>query len=141
MKNLFIKIGFKKISPFFDFFLIEKEKKNSLYFSQIKFFVFQFVILFFIFFLSLKEFDQSNFLYLSLITTSLVDFSFLLAFTPYSVGITEVVTFFGTRDITFSIPEIVVLINLFKLCMLSIYFVLGPIFFITILFKKKINGM
>ena len=137
IKNLLIKIGLNKISLLFDFFLIQKENKTALYLAQIKFFIFQFIILFLIFFLSLKEFDQSNFFYLSLITTSLVDFSFLLAFTPYSVGITEIVTFFGTRDISFSIPEIVVLINLFRLCMLSIYFVIGPIFFIKILFKKK----
>ena len=53
-----------------------------------------------------------NFFYLSLLITSLVDFSFLFALTPYSVGITEFMTIMGTRDTTLSFAEIIVLINL-----------------------------
>ena len=64
-----------------------------------------------------------------------------MAFTPYSVGITEVITFFGTRDVNFTFAEIIVLVNVFRLCMLSIYFIIGPIFFIIFLLRKKINGM
>ena len=139
--NVFNKIGLSKLNNLFEIFLYKNITSKSLYFKQCKIFILQFLILFLIFFLILKDFDLSNFFYLSLMTTSLVDFSFLLAFTPYSVGITEVITFFGTRDVNFTIAEIIVLINLFRLCMLSIYFLVGPIFFIIFLLRNKKNGM
>ena len=141
IKKIFNKIGIIKLNNLFEIFLLESKTTRSLYLKQCKVFVLQFLILFLIFFLILKSFELNNFFYLSLMTTSLVDFSFLLAFTPYSVGITEIVTFFGTRDISFSLAEIIVLINLFRLCMLSIYFIIGPIFFIIFLNRGKKNGM
>ena len=141
IKKIFNKIGIIKLNNLFEIFLLESKTTKSLYLKQSKVFILQFLILFLIFFLILKSFELNNFFYLSLMTTSLVDFSFLLAFTPYSVGITEIVTFFGTRDISFSFAEIIVLINLFRLCMLSIYFILGPIFFIIFLNRGKKNGM
>ena len=106
-----------------------KDKKKFINRQSILFFI-QYITLFLIFFSILNTFDTENHFYLSLLVTSLVDFSFLLAFTPYSVGITEVITILGTRDIKFSIAEIIVLINLFRICMLSIYFICGPLFLI-----------
>ena len=72
-----------------------------------------------------------------LLITSLVDFSFLIALTPYSVGISEFITFIGTRDIPLSFAEIIILINVFRICMLIIYFIFGPIFILINLRKKK----
>jgi len=141
IKKIFNKIGIIKLNNLFEIFLLEGKTTKNLYFKQGKIFILQFIILFLIFFLILKNFELNNFFYLSLMTTSLVDFSFLLAFTPYSVGITEIVTFFGTRDMSFTFAEIIVLINLFRLCMLSIYFIIGPIFFIIFLNREKKNGM
>lgn len=141
IKKIFNKIGIIKLNNLFEIFLLESKTTKNLYLKQSKIFILQFLILFLIFFLILRSFELNNFFYLSLMTTSLVDFSFLLAFTPYSVGITEIVTFFGTRDTNFSLAEIIVLINLFRLCMLSIYFILGPIFFIIFLNREKKNGM
>ena len=72
-----------------------------------------------------------------MLITSLVDFSFLIALTPYSVGISEFVTFIGTRDIPLSLAEIIILINVFRICMLLIYFICGPLFIIFNLQKKN----
>ena len=115
------------------------KNKNELLIKQIFLFCLQYLILFIIFLMILYYLKIDNFFYLSLLITSLVDFSFLFALTPYSVGITEFMTIMGTRDTTLSFAEIIVLINLFRLCMLSIYFVFGPIFIIYKTMRK--NGM
>lgn len=132
LKILNIKI-FKKfniINSILNKMLINiKNKKNFIY-KQSILFLFQYIILFLIFFSILNVLNTENYFYLSLLITSLVDFSFLLAFTPYSVGITEVVTILGTKDINFSLAETLVLINFFRVCMLSIYFLFGPLFLI-----------
>ena len=132
LKILNIKI-FKKfniINSILNKMLINiKNKKNFIY-KQSILFLFQYIILFLIFFSILNVLNTENYFYLSLLVTSLVDFSFLLAFTPYSVGITEVVTILGTKDINFSFAETLVLINFFRVCMLSIYFLFGPLFLI-----------
>ena len=117
------------------------KNKNELLIKQIFLFCLQYLILFIIFLMILYYLKIDNFFYLSLLITSLVDFSFLFALTPYSVGITEFMTIMGTRDNTLSFAEIIVLINLFRLCMLSIYFVFGPIFIIykTMIFMECKN--
>jgi len=132
LKILNIKI-FKKFniinSILIKIFINIKNKKNFVY-KQSILFLFQYIILFLIFFSILNVLNTENYFYLSLLVTSLVDFSFLLAFTPYSVGITEIVTILGTKDINFSFAETLVLINFFRVCMLSIYFLFGPLFLI-----------
>ncbi len=110
-------------------FINIKNKKNFI-FKQSILFLFQYIILFLIFFSILNVLNTEDYFFLSLLVTSLVDFSFLLAFTPYSVGITEIVTILGTKDINFSFAETLVLINFFRVCMLSIYFLFGPLFLI-----------
>ena len=118
------------------------QKKNNFSFYKKQFFVFliQYIILFFIFFLILKRIDVVNYTYLSFLITSLVDFSFLIALTPYSLGISEFITFVGTRDIPLSFAEIIILINVFRICMLLIYFYFWTnIYFDK--FKKKNHGM
>ena len=132
LKILDIKI-FKKFnsinSILTKIFINIKNKKNFIY-KQSILFLFQYIILFLIFFSILNVLNTENYFYISLLVTSLVDFSFLLAFTPYSVGITEIVTILGTKDINFSFAETLVLINFFRVCMLSIYFLFGPLFLI-----------
>ena len=118
-------------------FLIKKENNFSFYKRQFLVFFIQYIILFLIFFLILKKINVENYTYLSLLITSLVDFSFLIALTPYSVGISEFVTFVGTRDIPLSFVEIVILINVFRICMILIYFICGPIFILINLRKKN----
>ncbi len=120
--------------------LIPKLKnKKELFIKQILVFFIQYFILLLIFLVILRYLKINDFSYLALLITSLVDFSFLLAFTPYSVGITEFVTILGTRDTTLSFAEIIVLINLFRVCMLIIYFIFGPIFIIYKTMRK--NGV
>ena len=103
LKILDIKI-FKKFnsinSILTKIFINIKNKKNFIY-KQSILFLFQYIILFLIFFSILNVLNTENYFYISLLVTSLVDFSFLLAFTPYSVGITEIVTILGTKDINF----------------------------------------
>jgi len=134
------KLNIKLFDRLFQFFLIKKEKKYNFYTYQIRVFILQYLVLFSIFFLILKEIGHVNYIPLAFLTTSFIDFSFLLAITPYSVGISEVFTFFGTKGLNFSIAEIIVLINLFRLSMMFIYFIMGPVFFIRTLFRNK-NGM
>ena len=45
----------------------------------------------------------------------------------------------GTRDITLSFAEIIILINIFRICMLIIYFICGPIFILINLRKKNME--
>ena len=124
----------------FHFFLLKKKNYLSFYIKQFAIFIIQYAILFLIFLLILKKINIENYIYLSLLITSLVDFSFLIALTPYSVGISEFITFIGTRDIPLSFAEIIILINIFRICMLIIYFICGPIFILINLRKKK-HGM
>ena len=140
-----IKISLNKLNvtlfdKIIEIFLIQKDNYISFYKKQFLVFIIQYIILFSIFFLILKKIDIENYTFLSLLITSLVDFSFLIALTPYSVGISEFVTFMGTRDIPLSFAEIIILINVFRICMLLIYFICGPIF-ILINLRKKTDGM
>ena len=140
IKKFFNKYNFFLFDKIFHFFLLKKKNYLSFYIKQFAIFIIQYGILFLIFLLILKKINIENYIYLSLLITSLVDFSFLIALTPYSVGISEFITFIGTRDIPLSFAEIIILINIFRICMLLIYFICGPIF-ILINFKKKKNGM
>tara|TARA_Y100000992_G_C21226687_1_gene473269 strand:- start:485 stop:1243 length:759 start_codon:yes stop_codon:yes gene_type:complete len=140
IKYLFNQLNLTLFDKVIQTFLIKKKNIFSFYKDQFLVFLFQYIILFFIFFLILKKINVENYIYLSFLITSLVDFSFLIALTPYSVGISEFITFFGTRDIPLSIAEIIILINVFRICMLLIYFIFGPIF-ILINLKKKSHGM
>ena len=140
IKSLLNKLNLSLFDKLIQVFLIKKENNFSFYKRQFLVFFIQYIILFLIFFLILKKINVENYTYLSLLITSLVDFSFLIALTPYSVGISEFVTFVGTRDIPLSFVEIVILINVFRICMILIYFICGPIF-ILINLRKKIKVM
>lgn len=140
IKILLNKLNLTLFDKIIEVFLIEKDNNYSFYKRQFFVFFIQYIILFLIFFLVLKKIDIENYTFLSLLITSLVDFSFLIALTPYSVGISEFVTFLGTRDIPLSFAEIIILINVFRICMLLIYFICGPIF-ILINLRKKTYGM
>ena len=140
IKMLFNKFNLTLFDKVIMIFLIKKKNNFSFYKRQFLVFLIQYIILFFIFFLILKKIDVENYVYLSFLITSLVDFSFLIALTPYSVGISEFITFVGTRDIPLSFAEIIILINVFRICMLLIYFICGPIFILINLRRKK-NGM
>jgi uncharacterized membrane protein YbhN (UPF0104 family) len=137
IKSFLNKLNISLFDKIFQIFLIKKENYFSFCKKQFLIFATQYIILFFIFFLVLKKINIENYTYLSLLITSLVDFSFLIALTPYSVGISEFFTFMGTRDIPLSFAEIIILINIFRICMLSIYFICGPIFILINLRKKK----
>ncbi len=140
IKILLNKFNLTLLDKIIDIFLIKKKNNNSFYKKQFLVFIIQYIILFLIFFLILEKINIENYTFLSLLITSLVDFSFLIALTPYSVGISEFVTFMGTRDIPLSFTEIIILINVFRICMLLIYFICGPIF-ILINLRKKSYGM
>jgi len=140
IKKIFNYFKVYRLDKLFNFFLESEEFKEKFYFKQCLVFIIQYLILFSIFFIILKKLEVNNFLFISLITTSLVDFSFLMAFTPYSVGITEFITLLGTKDIPLTFVEIILLINIFRISMLIIYFTLGPAFVLFNLIVKK-NGM
>ena len=124
----------KKFIKFIKFFYLTFNNK-LFYLRQFLLFSIQYILLFCIFFVILDNFQNSNAIFLSLLITSLVDFSFLIAFTPYSVGISEFITFFGTRSMSFSLPEIIILVNIFRIGMLLIYFIFGPAFFLIKMLK------
>lgn len=128
-------LNFFLFDKIINFFLIKKKNFSSFLKKQFCVFFIQYIILFLIFILVLKKIDVNNYLEQSLLVTSLVDFSFLIAFTPYSVGISEFITFIGTRNTPITFAEILILINIFRACMAAIYLVIGPIF-ISFNFKK-----
>ena len=128
IKIFFNNLKFFSLDKVFLFFLDKKANSIIFYKKQFLIFCIQYIILFLIFFLILKKIEISNYFDLSLLITSLVDFSFLIAITPYSVGISEFVTFIGTRDIPLTFAEIIILINIFRISMIIIYFICGPIF-------------
>ena len=140
LRSVLKKINIIFFNKIFNFFLIQKSNKFKFYINQIRVFILQYLILFLIFFFILKEIGQINYVSLAFLTTSFVDFSFLFAITPYSVGISEIFTFFGTKGLNFSIAEIIVLINFFRLSMIFLYFIIGPIFFMTTILRNK-DGM
>ena len=140
IKILFNKFNVTLFDKIISTFLNQKNNITHFYKKQFLVFTIQYAILFSIFFLILKKIGIENYTFLSLLITSLVDFSFLIALTPYSVGISEFVTFIGTRDIPLSFAEIIILINVFRICMLLIYFIFGPIFILMNL-RKKNYGM
>ena len=139
-QNILNKFNLFLFDKIFQFFLMKK--KNCLFFYKKQFFVFviQYIILTFIFLLILKKLDIENYVYLSTLMTTLLDFSFLISLTPYSVGISEFITYAGTRDIPLSLAEIIISVNIFRICMLLIYFICGPMFILINLTKKK-HGM
>ena len=137
LREILKKINIRFFDKILEFFLIKKSNKFKFYIKQIRTFILQYLILFLIFLLILREIGHANYISLAFLTTSFVDFSFLFAITPYSVGISEVFTFFGTKGLNFSIAEIIVLINFFRLSMIFLYFIIGPIFFITTIFRNK----
>lgn len=137
IKILLNKLNITLFDKIIEIFLIQKNNYISFYKKQFLVFIIQYILLFSIFFLILKKIDTENYIFLSLLITSLVDFSFLITLTPYSVGISEFITFMGTRDMPLSFAEIIILINVFKICMLLIYFICGPIFILINLRKMK----
>jgi len=139
-QNILNKLNFFKLNKILEVFILKKKNIFFFYKKQLFVFFFQYLILFFILFLIINKMGINNYFYLSLLITSLIDFSFLIALTPYSVGISELITFFGTRDIPLTLAEIIILINIFRISMLLIYFVCGPIFIIFNL-KKGNYGM
>ncbi len=132
-------LKFKILKKIISLLFPELKNKKKFFIQQTFLFCLQYLILLTIFSVILYYLKIEDFFYLSLLITSLVDFSFLFALTPYSVGITEFVTVLGTRDTLLSFAEIIVLINLFRVCMLIIYFIIGPIFIIYKAMRK--NGV
>jgi len=141
IKFFFNIFNFFLFDKFFNFFSAKKKNLNFFFKKQFSIFFIQYIILFLIFILILKKIDNNNYLELSLLITSLIDFSFLIPVTPYSVGISEFVTYVGTRDISFNLAEILILLNIFRACMIVIYFIIGPIFIFINFNKKDSHGV
>ena len=135
IKYLLNKMNIFILDKVFKLFLIKKKNIFLFYKKQFLIFVIQYALLFLIFFLMLYKMNIDNFFYISFLVTSLLDFSFLIALTPYSLGISEFITFAGTRDVSINLAEIIILINVFRFCMLIIYFFCGPLFIIINLKK------
>ncbi len=103
-------------------------KRFNLFFKKyVVLFIFQFLILFLIFFKSYSLFGKDNSILFSIISTMSTDLSFVFTLTPYAVGISETFIFFSSNNFDIKISEILFLTNVFRLSMFAIYFIFGLI--------------
>ncbi len=103
-------------------------KRFNLFFKKyVVLFIFQFLILFFIFLKSYSLFGKDNSILFSIISAMSTDLSFVFTLTPYAVGISETFIFFSSNNFDIKISEILFLTNIFRLSMFAIYFVFGLI--------------
>jgi len=130
LKNFII---IKKISFFYQY------TKKDISFFLLKFipiFFTQFFLLFFIFLLVSSIFEYKQPIQIAIITSIATDLSFIFTFTPQSIGISEAFVYYGSLNMEITFPQILFLINIFRLSTFCIYVVVGPIYFFY--FSKRI---
>ena len=62
---------------------------------------------------------------------------FAINLTPFSIGISEALTYFGTRDTNLGIIEIIFLINTFRIGIMLVSLVFSPFYFLNQFYRKK----
>ena len=130
LKNFII---VKKISFFY------QNAKKNLGFFLIKFtpiFFMQFFILFFIFFLTASIFETKQIIPFAIIASIATDLSFIFTLTPQSIGISEAFIYYSSLNMEVTFPQILFLVNIFRLSTFCIYVIIGPIYFFY--FSKSI---
>ena len=66
-----------------------------------------------------------------------IDLSFIFSITPYSVGISEIFITYSTLNFNLNLANILSTANSFRFSLMVFYFIITPIYFITIIIKKK----
>jgi hypothetical protein len=117
--------------------LLKKENLFIFHARQLLVFVFQYIILSVLFLIILKSLNNDYYFYNSLLTASLVDLSFVINLTPFSIGISEALAYFGTRNTNLGIIEIIFLINTFRIGIMLVSLVLSPFYFLNQFYRKK----
>ena len=140
--NFFLTFKFFKkikiINFIFNYLLkFDLRKLKSYFLKFAKLFVFQFIILFLIFLISIEVLNLENSILFSLIVTMSTDLSFVFTITPYAIGISETFIFFSSDNFDIKLSEILYITNVFRLSMFLVYSIFG---FINLYwFSKKIT--
>ena len=140
--NFFLTFKFFKkikiINFIFNYLLkFDLSKLKSYFLKFAKLFVFQFIILFLIFLISIEVLNLENSILFSLIVTMSTDLSFVFTITPYAIGISETFIFFSSDNFDIKLSEILYITNVFRLSMFLVYSIFG---FINLYwFSKKIT--
>ena len=140
--NFFLTFKFFKkikiINFIFNYLLkFDLSKLKSYFLKFSKLFVFQFIILFLIFLISIEVLNLENSILFSLIVTMSTDLSFVFTITPYAIGISETFIFFSSDNFDIKLSEILYITNVFRLSMFLVYSIFG---FINLYwFSKKIT--
>jgi hypothetical protein len=134
LKKLNLSIA-KKLINFLT--LLKQENLFIFHARQLLVFAFQYIILSVLFLIILKSLNNNYYFYNALLTASLVDLSFVINLTPFSIGISEALTYFGTRDTNLGIIEIIFLINTFRIGIMLVSLILSPLYFLNQFYRKK----
>jgi hypothetical protein len=117
--------------------ILKQENLFIFHARQLLVFVFQYIILSALFLIILKSLNNEYYFYNSLLTASLVDLSLVINLTPFSIGISEALAYFGTRNTNLGIIEIIFLINTFRIGIMFVSLVLSPFYFLNQFYRKK----
>ena len=138
LKSLIKNFNLKLVNKLIEFLLFIKEKNLLLFhLKQLAIFIIQYIVVVIIFTIILKFFSNENYFYNSLLTASLLDLSFIINLTPFSVGISETFAYFGTRGTTLKVIEIIIIINSFRIGIILVSLIISPIYFLVSNFIKK----
>ena len=102
-------------------------------------FIFQFLTILTICSLSFNLYESNliNSLLFGVISAMSIDLSFIFSITPYSVGISEIFITYSTLNFNLNLANILSTANSFRFSLMVFYFIITPIYFITIIIKKK----
>ena len=102
-------------------------------------FIFQFLTILTICSLSFNLYESNliNSFLFGVISAMSIDLSFIFSITPYSVGISEIFITYSTLNFNLNLANILSTANSFRFSLMVFYFIITPIYFITIIIKKK----
>ena len=138
LKLLTKNFNLKLVDKLIEFLFFIKEKNLLLFhLKQLTIFSIQYIVVAILFVIILKFFSNENYFYNSLLTASLVDLSFIINLTPFSLGISETFAYFGTRGTSLKIIEIIIAINSFRIGIILVSLIISPMYFLISNFIKK----
>ena len=134
---IFKKLNLNIINKLIQFFILLKQQNLFIFhLRQLLIFIFQYIIVSSLFLIILKSLNNDHYFYNSLLTASLVDLSFIINLTPFSVGVSETFAYFGTRDTNLNLIEIVIIINAFRIGIMLVSLIISPLYFLNQFIKK-----
>ena len=138
IKGILKKLNLSIVKKLINFLnLLKKENLFIFHIRQLLVFVFQYIIISVLFLIILKSLNSKYYFYNSLLTASLVDLSFAINLTPFSIGISETLAYFGTRNTYLGIIEIIFLINTFRIGIMLVSLVFSPFYFLNQFYMMK----